>query len=199
MTSRLRAAAGRCFGTPRQPCACSTRSSSAVPAPRQSKGSARSRHALAIPSSSLLSRRAHHLGERLDIPIGARMISLVSQRTVVSLIDDLDGESEADETVEYALDGVTYEMDLSSQHAERLREVFAPYVAAARRTGGRARSGTSRRRRSSGGGGSASSAGGRGREALKAIRDWAKSSGWAVSARGRLPIDVVEAYDAAHK
>jgi uncharacterized membrane protein YgcG len=127
------------------------------------------------------------------------MISLVAQKTVVSLIDDLDGESEADETVEYALDGVTYEMDLSSQHADRLREVFAPYVAAARRTRGRARSGTSSRRSSSGGRGGASSAGGRGREALKAIRDWAKSSGWAVSDRGRLPNNVVEAYDAAHK
>ncbi|WP_433786824.1 histone-like nucleoid-structuring protein Lsr2 [Actinomycetospora sp. CA-101289] len=123
----------------------------------------------------------------------------MAQRTVVSLIDDLDGESEADETVEYALDGVTYEMDLSSDHAERLREVFAPYVAAARRTSGRTRSGTSSRRSSSGGGGGASSAGGRGRQALKAIRDWAKSSGWAVSDRGRLPNNVVEAYDAAHK
>jgi uncharacterized membrane protein YgcG len=132
------------------------------------------------------------------------MISLVAQKTVVSLIDDLDGESEAEETVEYALDGVTYEIDLSSDHAERLREVFAPYVAAARRTGGRARSGTTRtgtssRRRSSSGGGGASSAGGRGREALKAIRDWAKSGGWSLSDRGRLPRDVVEAYDAAHK
>ena len=99
--------------------------------------------------------------------------------------------------MEYALDGVTYEMDLSRDHAERLREVFAPYVAAARRTGGRARSGTSSRRSSSDRG--ASGAGGRGREALKAIRDWAKSSGWTVSDRGRLPSNVVEAYDAAHQ
>ena len=59
----------------------------------------------------------------------------MAQRTTVSLIDDLDGQSEADETVEYAVDGVTYEIDLSSDHAEALREVFAPYVAAARRTG----------------------------------------------------------------
>ena len=123
----------------------------------------------------------------------------MAQRTVVSLIDDMDGESEADETVEYALDGVTYEMDLSSDHAERLREVLAPYVAAARRTGGRARSGATSRGRSSGGGGGASGARGRGREALKAIRDWAKSSGWAVSDRGRLPSNVVEPYDAAHE
>jgi hypothetical protein len=40
---------------------------------------------------------------------------------------------------------------------------------------------------------------GRSREALKAIRNWAKGEGWAVSDRGRLPNNVVEAYDAAHK
>ncbi|WP_433788409.1 Lsr2 family DNA-binding protein [Actinomycetospora sp. CA-101289] len=34
---------------------------------------------------------------------------------------------------------------------------------------------------------------------MKAIRDWAKSSGRAVSDRGRLPSNIVEAYDAAHK
>ena len=127
------------------------------------------------------------------------MISAMAQKTVVSLIDDLDGQSEADETVEYALDGVTYEIDLAKDNAEALREVFAPYIAAARRTGGRARSGTGSRGRSSASSGAVSNAAGRSREAMKAIRDWAKSSGWAVSDRGRLPSNVVEAYDAAHK
>jgi hypothetical protein len=36
----------------------------------------------------------------------------MAQRTVVSLVDDLDG-TEANETVEYALDGVIYEIDLN--------------------------------------------------------------------------------------
>ena len=123
----------------------------------------------------------------------------MAQKTVVSLIDDLDGKSEADETVEYGVDGVTYEIDLTKDNAETLREVFAPYIAAARRTGGRTRSGTGSRGRSSGSGGAVSNAAGRSREALRAIRDWAKSSGWTVSDRGRLPSNVVEAYDAAHK
>jgi hypothetical protein len=94
---------------------------------------------------------------------------------------------------------VTYEIDLAKDNAEALREVFAPYVAAGRRTGGRARSGAGSRGRSSGSSGAVSNPAGRGREAMKAIRDWAKSSGWAVSDRGRLPGNVVEAYDAAHK
>jgi hypothetical protein len=34
---------------------------------------------------------------------------------------------------------------------------------------------------------------------MRAVRDWAKSSGWAVSDRGRLPGNVVEVCDAAHK
>ena len=123
----------------------------------------------------------------------------MTQRTTVSLIDDLDGQSEADETVEYAVDGVTYEIDLTTQNAEALREVLALYVAAARRTGGRARPGTGGRARSSSSEGAVLKAAGRSREALKAIRDWAKSSGWAVSDRGRLPGNVVEAYEAAHK
>ena len=56
----------------------------------------------------------------------------MAQRTVVSLVDDLDG-TEANETVEYALDGVTYEMDLNDENAKQLREVFGPYISAARR------------------------------------------------------------------
>lgn len=136
---------------------------------------------------------------RLDSFSSGRMITDMAQKTVVSLIDDLDGQSDAEETVQYALDGVIYEIDLTKDNAEALREVFAPYIAAARRTGGRARSGTGSRGRSPGSGGAVSKAAGRSREALKAIRDWAKSSGWAVSDRGRLPGNVVEAYDAAHK
>jgi hypothetical protein len=121
----------------------------------------------------------------------------MAQKTVVSVIDDLDGESEAEDTVPFALDGVKYEIDLTSENADDLREIFAPYIAAARRTGGRTRSGRGRSRSTS-----TSNAGGvvtRGREALKAIRDWAKTEGWTVSDRGRLPNNVVEAYDAAHK
>jgi Lsr2 len=156
------------------------------------------RFELAFLSSLLSDRPADCGGERLDSPTSGRMISVMAQKTVVSLIDDLDGQSEADETVEYAIDGVTYEIDLARDNAEALREVFAPYIAAARRTGGRARSGTGSRGRSSASGGAVANAAGRSREAMKAIRDWAKSSGWAVSDRGRLPSNVVEAYDAAH-
>ena len=99
------------------------------------------------------------------------------------------------------LDGVEYEIDLTTENAEDLRDIFAPYIDAARRTGrGRRSTGSGRgRSSSSGSGGGGSSIASRGREALKAIRDWAKTEGWAVSDSGHLSNNVVEAYDAAHK
>jgi hypothetical protein len=107
-------------------------------------------------------------------------------------------------TVPFALDGVEYEIDLTKENAEDLREIFAPYIAAGRRIGGRRALSSGRSRSSTRSSSSSSSSSGsgplaRGREVLKAIRDWAKSEGWAVCDRGRLPNNVVEAYDAAHK
>src|SRR3954451_23337661 len=102
----------------------------------------------------------------------------MAQKTVVSFIDDLDGESEAEGTVTFGLDGVEYEIDLTAENAEDLRDIFAPYIAAARRTGGRRSTGATRSRSSSSGsGGVGSSIASRGRDALKAIRDWAKTEG----------------------
>ena len=40
----------------------------------------------------------------------------MAQKVFVSLVDDIDG-SEADETVEFGLDGVNYEIDLSAENA----------------------------------------------------------------------------------
>jgi hypothetical protein len=155
----------------------------------------------------MLVRSSHASIVRLDFFVRTRTITGMAQKTVVSLLDDLDGESEADETVEYALDGVTYEIDLTTENAEDLREIFAPYIAAARRTGGRRASGGGRSRpaSSSRSGSSSSSPGSgsgiaaRGRQALKEIRTWAKENGWTVSDRGRLPNNVVEAYDSRSK
>lgn len=113
----------------------------------------------------------------------------MAQKVTVSLIDDLDGDK-ADETVEFGLDGKSYEIDLSTGNADKLRDALASYVAAARRPGGR--------RRSGGGAASAASAAARrpsvDREQNQAIRDWARKRGMKVSDRGRIPADVLEAY-----
>jgi hypothetical protein len=111
------------------------------------------------------------------------MLSM-AQKTVVLLEDDLDG-GQADETVTFALDGVSYEMDLSAANAARLRESLAPYVGAGRRIGGRAVV-----RRSGGGPARAD------REQLTAIRAWARGRGMDVNDRGRIPRHIVEQYHA---
>lgn len=123
----------------------------------------------------------------------------MAQKTIVTLVDDLTGEEAEDiTTVEFALDGVTYEIDLDDKNSARLRDALAEYVAAARRTGGRRSSG---RRRSGAGTGTprATSPGGYDRETSKQIRQWAKAQGFEVSDRGRVPNNVVEAWEAQRK
>ena len=112
----------------------------------------------------------------------------MAQRHIVQLIDDLDG-SEAAETVSFAIDGTSYEIDLSESNAAAMRDAFATYVANARRAGGRPAGGSGRRR-----GGRASSD----REQTQAIREWARRSGHQVGAKGRIPANVLEAYHAQH-
>jgi nucleoid-associated protein Lsr2 len=110
----------------------------------------------------------------------------MARRVTVSLVDDLDGQSMASETVAFAIDGVSYEIDLSSKNAEKLRADLSRWVDAARRVGGRRR------------GHSAASAGGTANRAENAaMREWARRSGYEVANRGRLPADIVDAYRAA--
>jgi hypothetical protein len=109
----------------------------------------------------------------------------MAQQVLVSLVDDIDG-SEADETVEFGLDGVTYQIDLSEENAEELRDALAQYVEHARRTGGRKRSGR--------GGGDGRSTTAVDREQNQAIRAWARDSGYEIADRGRIPAEVVDAY-----
>ncbi|MFC5997432.1 Lsr2 family protein [Quadrisphaera sp. GCM10027208] len=112
----------------------------------------------------------------------------MAQKVQVVLVDDLDG-GEAEETVSFALDGVSYEIDLNTANAARLREELAPWVGHARRVGGRSSARRSRQ--------SSSSSGGRSGETAR-IREWARSNGYQVSDRGRISAQVMEAYRAAH-
>jgi hypothetical protein len=85
------------------------------------------------------------------------------------------------------IDGRGYELDLSDGNAARLRDALAPFVAAARRSGGG-------RGRRAGGGSSTPprSTDDRGKNA--AIREWAVQHGHKISARGRIPASVLEAF-----
>jgi hypothetical protein len=111
----------------------------------------------------------------------------MAKKVQVLLVDDIDKSSPADETVTFALDGVSYEIDLTSENAARLRDDFATWVGHAERTGGR-RS-TSRVGKSSG---SART------NDTSAVREWARNNGYTVSDRGRISAEVQEAYEKAH-
>ena len=108
----------------------------------------------------------------------------MAQKVHIVLEDDLDG-SDATQTVSFALDGTSYEIDLNDTNAANLRDAMATYVGHARKV-----SGTRRGRRSA-----ASSSSG---HSAKEIRDWARSNGHKVPERGRIPSTVREAFDAAH-
>src|SRR3954451_1950368 len=63
----------------------------------------------------------------------------MAQRTVVPLVDDIDGTQITDnqgETVTFGLDGATYEIDLTTKNARELREAVQVYIANGRRIGG---------------------------------------------------------------
>lgn len=110
----------------------------------------------------------------------------MAQKVQVILVDDLDGGS-ADETVTFSLDGVSYEIDLSTGNAAALRDSLASWVGHARKVG---RSSAARPARRAGRSGGSSDA--------NAIREWARESGIAVSERGRISAETKAAYAAAH-
>ncbi len=106
----------------------------------------------------------------------------MAQQVQIILIDDIDG-GPAVETIPFALDGVTYEMDLSAVNAARLRNAMAPFVGHARKV---ARSGNRR--------GKAGAQPNRSSE----IRQWARSQGLKVNERGRIPAELVAKFEASH-
>jgi nucleoid-associated protein Lsr2 len=111
----------------------------------------------------------------------------MAQQVLVQLVDDLDGTASSDvSTVSFALDGVTYEIDLSESNAERLRGSLTQYVESARRVGGRLKRGS---KSAQNGSGTSAEAG--------LIRAWANENGYGLSGRGRIPSHVVEAYKEA--
>lgn len=109
----------------------------------------------------------------------------MAARTVVVRVDDLDGSDLGDggSTVSLAFQGVEYQLDLSDDNAAQLEAVLQPYLSVARRAGGRRR------------GGSQPSTSGKN---TSEVRAWAKANGHEVNGRGRLPAEVVAAYNAAN-
>lgn len=114
----------------------------------------------------------------------------MARRIVHQLVDDIDGSVLGigeGESIHFSLNGTAYEIDLTVENANALREALEPFIAAARRSSSASavRGGSSRKRASTS-------------PETAAIRAWAQSNGHAISERGRIPAAIVEAYRAAH-
>lgn len=108
----------------------------------------------------------------------------MAQTTRVLFVDDLDGKELPDgqgQTIEFSLDGTSYEIDLGKKNADAMRADMKRYAESARKVG-----------RASNGARSTT-----GRRDTAAIREWAKSNGHNINERGRIPSSVIEAYEAA--
>jgi hypothetical protein len=108
----------------------------------------------------------------------------MAKNVVVQLVDDLDG-SEATESVQFGLDGTDYEIDLNEKNAAALRKALEKYTAAGRRASSARSSGRSGARKSAS------------TYDAKAIRVWADENNIKLSARGRIPSEIVEQYKSA--
>ena len=112
----------------------------------------------------------------------------------VTLFDDLDESLDADDTITFALEGQSYQIDLNQKNIDKLTALLEPFIAVAERVDRvhPARSSSNAPKRPSRP---------RTRTAnpeLEAIRFWAGRNGFEVSHKGRIPDAVQAAYDKAH-
>jgi hypothetical protein len=106
----------------------------------------------------------------------------MAKQTIVKLIDDIDG-SPATASVEFAVDGNSYTIDINDKHIKELRSKLAPFLEVARKVrldtrGSRASTTTS----------------GSNKARNSAIREWALSEGVQLPTRGRIARVVQETF-----
>lgn len=111
----------------------------------------------------------------------------MARKVSVDLVDDLDAELNADETVEFGIDGVSYEIDLTAGHAEQLRTQIAQWTSHARKLGSVRRAGR-RAGRS-----------GLSKDKIAQVRQWGRANGHEVGDRGRIPAELLDAFNAAQR
>jgi hypothetical protein len=122
----------------------------------------------------------------------------VAKRVTTQLVDDIDGsviDDESGETIEFAVGGVEYVIDLKAKNATEFHRKLDYYIEHSTRVGGR------KRKPSPAGAATPAKTGTsatRDPAQTRAIRQWAFDEGYEISDRGRIPADIEEAYNAAH-
>lgn len=110
----------------------------------------------------------------------------------VQLVDDIDGVSEAQETVRFSLEGTEFEIHLTTAHADEFRTIMGEWAQCGRRLRGPKKNDASvakdpKPRR-------APATEGTDRAENRRIRAWAAENGFELEPRGRIKIDVRNAY-----
>lgn len=123
----------------------------------------------------------------------------MAKQVTTQLVDDIDGsviDDESGETIEFAVSGVEYVIDMKTKNANEFHRKLDYYIEHATRVGGRKRRPSPSVAAST----SATSTAATRRDPAqtRAIRQWAADNDYEISDRGRIPESIVEAYDAAH-
>ena len=107
----------------------------------------------------------------------------MARKTVMIVVDDVDGQQLQDfETVRWSLDGKNYEFDTSAENAAAFREHVEQYRRLSRRVKSGARPASQTKGVVNG-------------HSVAVVRAWALDNGYQVSDRGRIPAEVVQAYE----
>lgn len=110
----------------------------------------------------------------------------MARREITQFFDDLDNTPLSEEDlhiVRFGLEGTEYVLDLSEDNARELHRLLEPYVNAARKV---TQPRPTRRESVSTRGNS------------RAVRQWAQEQGMKVANRGKIPHEIIEAYNKAH-
>jgi hypothetical protein len=105
----------------------------------------------------------------------------MATKILTLLQDDLDG-SDASETVAFALDGASYEIDLSDENASALRDTLSRWIAPARQLRSNGPTAVSGRPKPFD------------QVDNRSVRAWASANKIAISNRGRISADVIDQY-----
>lgn len=105
----------------------------------------------------------------------------MAKKTIEKFYSDLSGEEidGSNPTATFAVNGRNYEIDLTDAERESLSRALSPYIKAARQFGRR-------------------STPPRDGPPASEIRAWAIEQGLEIPARGRIPLEILAAYDEAH-
>jgi hypothetical protein len=117
----------------------------------------------------------------------------MAERVTRQVVDDIDGTDITDgggETIDFSIRGVSYRIDLSTRNVSKFDKTLTPYINAALEIADDERP---RNRRVQKPRSAKANTG----TSTSAIRAWATENGYTVSPRGRVPREVLQAFEGA--